>query len=192
MRNKNLQALVESAILIALAAALSLIALFKMPMGGTVAPFAMAPLVIIGLRWGAKWGLGAGLVYGILQAIQGADNFQWVTGIVAWAGVALLDYLLAFTAYGLAPIVAKPFKTNKAVGWGVGAAVGGLLQFVCSFLSGILLWGTWAPEGTKVWVYSLTYNGSYALPNAVLTVIGTVVAMALLERFFPVKSEDRK
>jgi thiamine transporter len=46
---------------------------------------------------------------------------------------------------------------------------------VCSFLSGVLLWDSYAPEGMNVWIYSLTYNGSYMIPNAILTTALIVV-----------------
>ncbi|MDR3344609.1 MAG: energy-coupled thiamine transporter ThiT [Oscillospiraceae bacterium] len=192
MNNRNnIQALAEGAILIALSVVLSMIAIFKMPMGGTVAPFAMAPLVIFALRRGAGWGVGAGLTYGIVQALLGLENFSYVIGIAAIVGVALLDYLIAFGAYGLAPIIAKPFSKNKVLGYGIAAFVCGALQFLCSFISGIIIWGGWAPEDTPVWLYSLTYNGSYALPNAILTVIGTVAVMTLLDKVFPVKNNRK-
>ncbi|MDR1805989.1 MAG: energy-coupled thiamine transporter ThiT [Clostridium sp.] len=214
MKQKNIQALVESAVLIALSVVLSMVALFKMPMGGTVSAFSMVPLVLISLRWGMPWGLGAGLTYGIVQAIMGLENFSYVTGIPALIGVALLDYLVAFSVYGLAAGIAKPFITekklrraagqydgkefsldiyrvpNKPFGYGLAAFVCGVLQFGCSFLSGIIIWGAYAPEDTPVWLYSLTYNGSFALPNAVLTVIGTVAAMALLDKVFPSKKAE--
>ncbi|MDR1409803.1 MAG: energy-coupled thiamine transporter ThiT [Oscillospiraceae bacterium] len=211
MRNKSLQALVESAILLALSVVLSVYAIYEMPNGGTVSFFAMAPLVIIGLRWGPSWGSGAALAFGIAQLLFGLKNFSYVQGIWAYIGVASLDYIIAFAAYGLAPIIAKPFcKTrhirhangqydgkgftfelysvpNKPLGYGLAALATGLLQYACSFLSGILLWSEWAPESTPVWLYSLTYNATYALPNAAMTVIGTVVAMALLNKAFPVE-----
>ena len=191
MRKNNIQALVESAVLIALSVVLSFFTIYKMPMGGTVTPFAMAPLVILSLRWGHVWGIGAGLTYGMIHMLLGLENFSYVTGITALLGVALLDYLIAFGSYGLASIFAKPFNNsnNKFIGYGAAAFACGTMQFLCSFLSGILIWGGWAPEGTPVWIYSLTYNGSFALPNAILTVIGTVAAMAVLDRVFPVRQK---
>ena len=53
-----------------------------------------------------------------------------------------------------------------------------LIRFVCSFLSGVLLWGSYAPEGMNVWVYSLTYNASYMIPNAALTT-ALIIVMCL-------------
>jgi thiamine transporter len=45
------------------------------------------------------------------------------------------------------------------------------LRFVCSFLSGVVLWDSYAPEGMNIWVYSLVYNGSYMLGNAAIAAV---------------------
>ena len=63
------------------------------------------------------------------------------------------------------------------------------LRFVCSFLSGWLLWGSykdsyaWA-EDLPVWLYSLIYNGSYMLPEALLTVLGAVLLYKAMPKQF--------
>jgi len=191
MRKNNIQALAESAILIALAVVLSMFAVYEMPMGGSVMIFAMTPLVIISLRRGLGWGLGASLTFGVIHMILGQKNFA-ALGMIGFSGagyylavlgVALLDYLLAFGAYGLAALFAKPFK-NKSFGYGAAALACGALQFLCSFISGIIIWKSFA-EDMPVALYSLLYNGTYSLPNTTLTVIGTVAAMAVLDRVFP-------
>ena len=82
---------------------------------------------------------------------------------------------------GLADQFAKPFGKHRLVGFGVGAVVVCVLRFVCSFLSGVLLWGSYAPEGMNVWVYSLVYNGGYMLPNAVLVGVLSVLLCAALD-----------
>jgi thiamine transporter len=44
---------------------------------------------------------------------------------------------------------------------------------LCHLLSGVVFFGSYAPEGTNVWVYSAVYNGSYMIPNLILAVILT-------------------
>ena len=87
----------------------------------------------------------------------------------------MLDYVLAFTVLGAANLFAAIFKKFKVVGYAVGAVAVGILRFLCSFVSGIVLWGEYAPEGTPVWIYSLLYNGSYMLPNTVISVVAIVL-----------------
>ena len=53
----------------------------------------------------------------------------------------------------------------------VGSIGASALRFVCSFLSGVVLWESYAPEEMNVWVYSLVYNGSYMLGNAVVAAV---------------------
>lgn len=174
--------LVEGALMIALATVLSYIKLMELPQGGSIT-LEMIPLVLMGLRNGTKWGCFTGLVHGLLQMIIGFDNVLYCNTLGAQIGCILLDYLLAFTVLGLAPLVAGRFG-NKALGVGAGAAVCGLLRFVCSFLSGWLLWGSWAWEGWSPWAYSLAYNGSYMLPNTVIMVIVCVLLYKAAPKLF--------
>ena len=73
---------------------------------------------------------------------------------------------------------------RKTLWYGVGAAVVCFLRFVCSFLSGIVIWGAYAPEGTPVWIYSLTYNGGYMLPELIITTAGIVLLSLMMPRLF--------
>ncbi len=97
-------------------------------------------------------------------------NVMYCATIPAMIGCVLLDYLFAFTVLGLAGLFLPLFK-NKLIGAAVGTAICGALRFLCSFLSGWLLWGSYAPKGWSVAYYSLIYNGSYMLPNIIIGVI---------------------
>ena len=104
------------------------------------------------------------------SAILGFSNVMYCATIPAMIGCVLLDYLFAFTVLGLAGLFLPLFK-NKLIGAAVGTAICGALRFLCSFLSGWLLWGSYAPKGWSVVYYSLIYNGSYMLPNIIIGVI---------------------
>ena len=171
--------LVEGAMLIALATILSYIKILDMPFGGSIT-LEMLPLVVMGYRNGAKWGFGTGLVHGLIQMVIGFSNVLYCATLIAQIGCILLDYLLAFSVLGLAPCFTKVCGSNKKIGYVVGAVIAGLLRFVCSFLSGWLLWGSYAPEGTGPVVYSLTYNGAYMIPDIIIiaVVIGILAQVA--------------
>jgi len=181
MTGNKIRTLVECALLIAMATVLSYIPIFQLPMGGSVTLCGMAPIIIASYRHGLRWGLFTGFVHSILQMILGLDNFQYCTTLAAIACCLFLDYIIAFTALGAACLFTRPFR-NKMAGWGVGAAVVGLIRYLCSFLSGILIWGGYAPEGTPVWIYSLTYNGSYMIPEILLTTFAVVLVMRVIQR----------
>ncbi len=181
-QKQHLLALCEGAIMIALAIALDLLCKlipFEFPNGGGIS-IAVLPLIYYTFRRGTVWGLGAGFVYSVVQIVTGwypPPAGTW------WAFVlcVLLDYFFAFTVTGCAALIAKPFgKKYRLLGYGVGAAAVCVLRFVFSFLSGVLLWGSSAPEGMNPWLYSLVYNGGYMLPNALLiTVLLVCISLAL-------------
>ena len=162
----NIRALVECALMVALAIVLDFIPMPKWPNGGSLS-IAAVPIIYISYRHGLGWGLASGLVYSVVQMIAGF--YTPPSGsFLGYVGVVLLDYILAFTAFGLADLFVKPFKEHKLVGYGVGAVAVNLIRFVCSFLSGWIIWGVYAPEGQPAWLYSLIYNAGYMIPNAIL------------------------
>jgi len=178
---ENLRALVESALLVAVGFVLSYITPIKLGNGGSVTALSMLPLLMIGLRHGLKWGFCGGLVYACLQMLQ--QFWPPPSGtLVAYISVVLLDYVLAFSLLGLAGL----FKGRR---YGIVFAVPVCLfiRFLCHFLSGIVIWGTYAPAGTPVWLYSFLYNGSYMGPELAFTMI----AGAILCKSAPVLFQRR-
>ncbi len=163
--NTKTRMLVEGGLAAALAIALSYLKLWRMPQGGSVT-LENIPLLIFSLRWGIKAGMGAGVVAGIVQLMLG--------GYVVHPVQALLDYPLAFGALGLAGSVRRPI-------W-VGLSLGSFLRFACHVLSGVVFFGSYAPEGTNVWLYSTIYNGSYMLPNLIIAFILTYLIWPRLKK----------
>ena len=150
-----------------------------LPFGGTIT-VSMLPIVYYSYRRGVSWGLGAGLVYSLLQMLLG---FYVPPANTWWALLlcVLLDYVIAFMVVGMADVFAKPFGKHRLIGYCTGAVAVCLIRFVSSFLSGVILWGSYAPEGMNVWVYSLVYNASYMLPTAALTGIFAVILCAAMD-----------
>lgn len=184
--SSKVRIMVEGAMLIAMATVLSMIKFYDLPQGGSIT-LEMLPLVVMGLRNGTKWGFLTGFVHGLIQMILGFSNVMLCSTLIAQIGCILLDYLLAFSVLGVAPVFAKPFK-SQITGAIVGTVIVGLLRFLCSFLSGWLLWGSYAPEGMSVVAYSFGYNGSYMIPDIVIT----AVLVAVLYKVAPklMKSEQ--
>jgi len=174
---ENLRALVESALFVAVSFILSYITLFKMPQGGSVTPLSMLPLLTIGLRRGLKWGLGAGFVYAGLQMIQ--QFWPPPTATVAgYVAVVTLDYMAAFTVLGLSGL----FK-GKKYGLLYAAPLCLILRFLCHFFSGVTVWGVYAGE-LPVWLYSLSYNGTYmGVELAMTMIVGVILCKTAPELF---------
>lgn len=181
MRNQKTRTLVECALMVALATILSFITVYQLPQGGDITAASMMPLVLASFRHGPRWGLLTGFVYGLIQMMLGFKNVMYCTTIVAMILCVLLDYLAAYAVMGLSCVFGAPVK-NRVASVAVGSVVAGLLRYLCSFLSGILIWGGYAPEDMPVWLYSLTYNGSYMIPEIILTAIAAVLVMRVLDR----------
>ena len=158
------RAIVEGAVMVALAAALSLAKVeFAWLQGGSV-ELSMVPIVLYAVRWGCGWGLGAGLVLGVLQWMFGGFAANWQS--------IILDYVGAFMMLGLAGV----FKGKKlGIVWG--SLLGGFGRFVVHYISGVTIYATYMPETffgltmTTPAFYSLLYNGSYMAINIVLSVV---------------------
>lgn len=178
---KNTRKLTETAIMLALAVALSYVKIFDLPMGGSVTLFSQVPIIIIGYRYGWKWGVSTGILYGILEMLlQGLGNFAYVKGVGAYLILILADYVLAFMSLGLGGALFRKLK-NQTVALGVGAFVASVLRFLCHFVSGITIWGEYADGWKSVWGYSAAYNGSYMAAEAAITVVGVVLLSLVLD-----------
>ena len=173
--------LVECALMIALGTVLANIKIYELANGGSVTLFSMVPFILVSFRHGAKWGLFTGFVNSLLQMLLGFYAPP-APGLLPLFGMIMLDYVLAFSLLGLACVFAKPFK-NRLLGVAVGSAVVCLIRFLCSFLSGVLIWGNLS-DGLPAWTYSLGYNASYMLPETVLTVVAVVLLHKAAPKLF--------
>ncbi|MBR1931236.1 MAG: energy-coupled thiamine transporter ThiT [Lachnospiraceae bacterium] len=150
--------LVFSGAAVALAMVTSMIKLFALPMGGSVTLLSMLFIVLIGYWYGPYVGIMTGMAYGLLQFV--------LEPIFYTVPQMLVDYPLAFGALGLAG-----FFYKKKFGLQIGYVAGVIGRFVFAFLSGVLFFAAYAPEGMNAALYSMLYNGSYLLAEAVITLI---------------------
>ena len=156
--NMQLRTLSEGAISVALAVVLNFFKLDLGPEGGSV-NLVLIPLVLYAMRRGTGAGLAAGLVFGTLKAmIGGGISYGWQS--------LVLDYSVAYALVGLAGL-----PKNRPIPSVILGSAGCLASFV---LSGVIVWGEYMPESfwnmpmANVWVYSLLYNGSFMLCNAIV------------------------
>lgn len=193
--------LTESAMLLALAIILELLAKMfipELPFGGQVTLASMLPVVLISYRHGVKWGFVAAFTYSLLQMALGAktvsaaflpgyfgDGAMLLNALV----MCLLDYVLAFTLLGLGGIFRSMKKKGTGLACGALAALGA--RYLCHILSGYILFGSYAEwfftqEGFPAWgaqlvqclsptmlsiVYSVVYNGMYMIPEMIVTAV---------------------
>lgn len=162
--------LAEAGMMIALAIILGeYIKLFKMPMGGSVTLGGMVPLFIFAFRWGGKKGILVGAIYGILDLILGGFYSMHPVSI-------LLDYPLAFGMIGLAGF----FKKSTA-GYFGGILTGVIGRFLCHTISGVVFYASNAPKGQAPLVYSILYNGTFLIPELVITLVMALVILKFVK-----------
>ena len=187
-RRAPTRVLVESAMLVAVAVALSYLKISFLPYGGSITLCAL-PIVLVSYRRGIKWGLLAGLALSLVQML----NFRSAGfSALSVAVVVLFDYLLPFTALGLGGIFRGNFNAPGAV-LALGSVCALALRFLCHFISGYAVWGEYAEwffsemgeagagilanisGGALAALYSLLYNASYLVPEMIITALAALL-----------------
>lgn len=146
------------AMAIALGTLASMVTVFKMPMGGSVTPFSMLFITLIGSWFGVYTGVACGIGYGLLQFILG----PYVLSIPQ----VICDYFLAFGALGLSGL----FKDQKH-GVMTGYVAGVLGRYFFAVVSGVVFFASYAAEAgfDSALLYSMAYNGLYLGAEAAMT-----------------------
>lgn len=175
----GVQTLAEIGIAIALAAVLGQIRLFMMPQGGSVS-LELLPIIFIAVRRGVVPALVTGFLYGLLQLVlPGAFVYHPLQ--------AALDYPLAFMSLAVAGLVVVTGIRSLILA--VGLAV--VARLVCHFLSGLIFFAEYAPAWEAPWLYALTYNLLYLLPEAVLTALLLWPMLKAYDAAFPGRARVR-
>lgn len=158
-RSFDAKALTISSLMIALATGLGQLKLFEMPFGGTVTAFSMLPIALCGYFLGTRRGVIAGICVGLLNLIFGPYVIHPLQLII--------DYPLAFGALGLSGVFAGSKKNGLAKGYILGI----FARYICAFISGVVFFGSYAPQGFNAVTWSLFYNFTYLAAEAVLTLM---------------------
>lgn len=178
MKKKNLYWLVESAIMIALAAVLEFVAKMiipEMPFGGQVTIVSMLPVILVGWKYGIGKGLVTGFVYSLVQMILGMKTISamvlpssedYLGSVGAVVLMIAFDYVLAYTVLGLGAMYKKTIKKDY-ISLPLGAFTVLLLRYICHIISGYILFGAWAEwfftqEGFYSWGETImnTFSGN--------------------------------
>ncbi len=163
------KSIAHGAVCVALSFALSFLRIVKMPQGGSITIASLLPIMIYAYIFGVKKGMFVGMIYGIMQSFQ--DVY------ILHPAQFVLDYPAAFACIGLAGLFAvlKVFEKSPRLQFVCGALLAGVSRFLVHFLSGIFAFGAFAPEGTPVPLYSLTYNMVYVFPDLLICIIVGVI-----------------
>jgi len=172
-QNSNVKRLVETAVLLALGFVLSTLKVKLVAAGGSITIVSMLPIVILANKYGVAWGTLSGFVHGILQIIEDGGIFPPTNDVLSYAMVLILDYALAWAAVGLIAGLLRNTSSKPYISISLGCFFGIAGRFLCSFMSGVIIWRVYAPEGQSPWIYSLLTNGMVLLPEMIIhTVVG--------------------
>ncbi|ABR32256.1 energy-coupled thiamine transporter ThiT [Clostridium beijerinckii] len=157
-------------IALALATILKMLRLYHFPQGGSITLGSMIPVLLIAFIYGPEVGCLTGFLYGVITLILDPYILHPIQ--------VLFDYPLPFTALGLAGF----FKQRRLVG--VSIAI--LVRFLCHLISGIVFFGSFAPEGMSPVVYSLLVNGPMIGIEGIICLV--ILAVLPIERIFHASS----
>lgn len=167
---KSIERMCVTAVLLGLATVLSLIKPFALPFGGSVTLLSMLPIVMIPLMYGTRHGMVGAFIYSLIQlALDIGAVVSWGLTPYALIGTIVLDYILAFSVLGLAGL----FKKQGILGIALGVIMTLVLRFLLHFTSGVVIFASIVDK--SAWVYSLTYNLSYMLPEFITTTVAAVI-----------------
>ncbi len=184
-RDKKLKRLIICAIMVALGTILSL---FKFgglwAFGGGVTFCAMLPLVAASYIFGYKWGVFTAFTFSILQLILGIDNVQYASSFGVAVSIAVFDYIAAYTVIGFSGILKNKIR-NQNIAIILGIAFTFFVRFLCHFIIGWVIWDALWPNEFRLVssVYSFLYNGSYMLPETVLTSAAAVIIYNISKKY---------
>ena len=179
--NSNLTLLTECAVMLALSFALSYAKIFEMPMGGSVTIASMLPVMLISIKYGIGAGLSTSLLYSLtqlLQAVASANVFPYCETPATLVLCILFDYIVPFTILGLAglPKTLKITK-NTEINVYIGIVSVVILRFLCHFITGVAIWGQWAPDGMGKYLYSFLYNGGFLSVDFLICIVCAVLML---------------
>lgn len=157
-----------AAVCVAMSFALSYLRLWKMPQGGSVTAASLLPLMLYSYMFGVRKGVFAGMIYGVLQAVQD----PWIIHPAQF----LLDYPVAFAAIGVSGMFARFHKLDKLpqVQFVLGGIAASVLRFLAHVFSGVFAFSEYSTLD-NVWAYSMAYNSFVFVDIAVVLVVGAIV-----------------
>ena len=179
MRNQKITVLAECAVMLALAFALSCAKLFEMPMGGSVTVASMLPIMLISVKYGSLVGVGTAFVYSITQALQAlvsGNVFPWCETSGTLALCIMLDYIVPFTILGFTGILKNKMRKQE-IGVYLGMISVVLARFICHFITGVAIWGQWAPDGMGKYLYSFLYNGGFLSIDFIICLAAAILML---------------
>ena len=151
--------------------------------GGNITIASMVPIILVSILLGTKWGLASGFVFSLIQMMTGF-YIPPATTFLSFTGVILLDYVFAFSCLGLADFFVK-LMGNKPWAIPLSGTIVTAIRYALHVISGLLIWGAFADTDCVI-IYALLYNGSYMVPEMIITTIVLAAVTPKLKKKYEV------
>jgi thiamine transporter len=147
----------------------------------------LIPLAVFAIRRGALPAIIAGFIWAML-------NFIFGKAYILNAVQFIIEYPLAFSFAGFLGLFSTQIKTAIKANKGktlfawivVASVVGAFARWFWHFIAGVVFWGSYAPKGMPVVLYSLSTNGVSFIANAVMLILVLTLLLRTSPRlFFP-------
>ena len=147
--------LVYIGLMLSVSIVLGQLRLFRMPQGGSITLGAMLPLLFISYRYGLQVGCLTGFLYGLINLL--------LSPYIVHPLQVLFDYPFPFMALGLGAIWPLHRYASTLLAF--------LVRLACHVISGVVFFASYAPAGVSPLFYSLTFNATYMVPEALICFI---------------------
>lgn len=158
-KNDNIKKICISSFIVALSFILSKIQIIQLPFGGSVTLFVMLIISLPGYIFGLYYGFMVAVAFSILKCI--------FAGYAINLASILFDYFLSYVVFGITGFAHKK-KLPKFV---LLYLIAVFLRFIFACISGIVFFSEYCPEGMNLYVYVITYNGSYIFLEAIISLV---------------------
>lgn len=169
LKKNHIKIIIQCSFMVLISFILNNIVIFKMPFGGSITMASSSPIILTSLLFGTKYGLYSGFIYSLIQIFSGFHPPP-VKTVFSFAITIMLDYIIPYISLGLASLFVKKIKTPYTKAFLASLSVG-LIRYVSSVISGVIIWTDLISIKLPVLEYSLIYNLIYILPDVIISSI---------------------
>ncbi len=167
--SKQIVAMIECSMMIALSTVFSLVKLVDMPYGGSVTIASMLPIAIAAYRHGFLWGLGTAVTNSLIQLLLGINNLSYFSTWQSILAIILLDYVVAFGVFAISGIFRRVEKRQN-LAFLYGLLLSSVLRYACHVISGATVWAGLSIPTNAALIYSISYNATYMIPETIVLI----------------------
>lgn len=178
--SKQVVAMIECSMMIALSTVFSLVKIIDMPYGGSVTIASMLPIVIAAYRHGFLWGLGTALANSVIQLLLGVNNLSYFTTWQSILAIILLDYIVAFGVFAISGLFRR-IEKRQNLAFLYGILVASLLRYICHVVSGATVWAGLSIPTNAALIYSLSYNATYMIPETIVLIAVGIYLTSMID-----------